>query len=658
MHSICIDQQKKLIVKYEPTNNIDTDYFIEDFLKESGFVQNQNTYSYSSNDLVEFNKRIKWTVEKFIRDFSSENVDVCEPISKALQLIHNDVDFFQNALSLGEKIKSKKDHNPKLATNFHRQLMDYQKESVEHMIELGNAANFSVPGSGKTTIAYAAISRWLEEGIVEKIFVIGPTASFLPWEEEYLACFNKKLRSCRISGNLAKEFPNLGDSYDLFLTHFNTAMNRQFELQKFMKKWKTVLIIDESHNIKSPKLRIWASTALNIAPYAKRRIILSGTPMPNNAKDLWTQITFLWPNNYPLGNQTIYNNYTTKHGIGKYKSILNSLFCRIMKDDLKLPKPQWITHEVQLNTRQQEIYDVIAAKTLKEINDSNIQEQAKLQKFRIARMMRLLQTASNPSLLYEMSSEFDVNNATFSEEFGFRSEGFKFIKYPKSDKIELPKIENSINEKITNYSKFETPSKMVKAFQLARELFDNGNKVIIWNSFIHNMSMFKSQLLADLKPIVINGNTPKEINEPENRDELINEFKNSTEPKILITSAASLGESVSLHKNSKEQKVCNHAIYLDRNFNGAHYMQSMDRIHRIGMDKSTKVEYHIIIAKNTIDEVINRRLIEKWSDMLKALNDDMLKSVDINPEPEKINITEFNKDYQDMVEHLRKQYVK
>ena len=645
MHSICIDQQKKLIVKYEPTNNIDTDYFIEDFLKESGFVQNQNTYSYSNNDLVEFNKRIKWTVEKFIRDFGSDNVEVCKPIQQALQLIHKDADFFQDALSLGEKIKNKKEHNPNLPNIFHRQLKDYQKESVEHMITLGNAANFSVPGSGKTTIAYAAISRWLEDGIVEKIFVIGPTASFLPWEEEYVACFNKKIRSCRISGNLAREFPNLGDSYDLFLTHFNTAMYRQWELQKFMEKWKTVLIIDESHYIKSPELRRWASTAINIAPYAKRRIILSGTPMPNNAKDLWTQITFLWPNNYPLGNQTIYNNYANKHGIGKYKSILDSLFCRIKKNDLKLPKPEWIPHEVQLNTRQQEIYDVIAAKTLKEIDETNIQEQAKLQKFRIARMIRLLQTASNPSLLYEMSSEFDVNSDTFSEEFGLPAE-----------KIKLPGIENSINEKITNYSKFEIPSKMVKASQLARDLFDKGNKVIIWNSFIHNMTMFKSQLLADLKPIVINGNTPKEINDPENRDELINEFKNSTEPKILIASAASLGESVSLHKNSQGQKVCNHAIYLDRNFNGAQYMQSMDRIHRIGMDESVKVEDHIITAKNTIDEVINRRLNEKWTDMLNALNDDMLESIDINPEPEKINITEFNKDYQGMIEQLRKQY--
>ncbi len=644
MHSICIDEQKNLVVTFEPTGNLDVDYFIEDFLKEAGFGKDQNTYVYDNKDLVEFNKRIKWTVDKFVKDFGIENVDVCEPVQKSLSTIQSNTDFFKDALTKGAEIKNKKDHNPNVSKTFHRELMEYQKESVEHMIDLGNAANFSVPGSGKTTITYAAISRWLEDGIIEKIMVIGPTASFLPWEEEYEGCFDKKARSCRISGTLAREFHNFGSSYDIFLMHFNTAMNRQWELQTFMQKWKTVLIVDESHYIKSPELRRWASTAINIAPYAKRRVILSGTPMPNNTKDLWTQITFLWPNNFPLGNQTIYNNYVNKRGIGKYKEILDNLFCRIKKNDLNLPKPKWIPHEVQLNTRQQEIYNVIAAKTLKEIDETTIQEQSRLQKFRIARMVRLLQTASNPSLLHEMSSEFDVNSDTFSEEFGLAP-----------NKIKLPGIDSSIIDKIANYSKFEMPSKMVKAAQLAREMVENGNKVIIWNSFIHNMEIFKHNLLADLKPIVINGHTPKDLNEPENRDELINEFKNSKEPKILIASAASLGESVSLHKNSKKEDVCRHAIYLDRNFNGAQYMQSMDRIHRIGMG-NVDVEYHIITAKNTIDEVINRRLNEKWTEMLDALNDDMLESLDINPEPETINVGEFNRDYQAVIDHLRKSY--
>ncbi len=646
MQTICLDENKNLIVEFEPTNDFSVDYYMEDFLKVAGFEKNQNKYRYVYRDIVEFKKRVKWVVDKFLKDFEHDQVKICDPVNEYIDSINRDTDGFENALSLGKEIKDRQTHNPNISSKFSRKLMDYQKESVEHMMEIGSAANFSVPGSGKTTITYAAISRWIDDGTAEKILVIGPTASFLPWEEEYAACFNIKPRSCRISGDFADKFHELGESFDLFLMHFNSAMNRQWELQKFMEKWKTVLIIDESHYIKSPKLRRWASTAINVAPYAKHRVILSGTPMPNNAKDLWTQITFLWPNNFPLGNQIIYNNYVQKHGgIGKYQSILDSMFCRIKKKTLNLPKPVWIQHEVELNSRQKEIYDVIAARTLKEVNETRIHDQAKLQKFRIAKMVRLLQTASNPSLLHEMSSGFDVTSETFSEQFGIPSQNIQF-----------EKEEPTTYEKITNYSKFEIPSKMVKASQIARNLYDAGHKVIIWNSFIHNMEIFRNSLLDGLNIIVINGTTPKESREPGNRDELITKFKESTEPQILITSAASLGESISLHKNAEGKHVCNHAIYLDRNFNGAQYMQSMDRIHRIGMDESVKVEYHIIIAKKTIDEVINRRLDQKWRDMLKALDDDMLDGLDIDPIPETLNSEEFNHDYQDIVQHLQKHY--
>ena len=62
------------------------------------------------------------------------------------------------------------------------------------------------------------------------------------------------------------------------------------------------------------------------------------------------------------------------------------------------------------------IYDVIAAKTLEEIN--SFREQSRLQKFRRAKMTRLLMTASNPSMLTEYSTTFDVD----SDEFGYYSD--------------------------------------------------------------------------------------------------------------------------------------------------------------------------------------------------------------------------------------------
>lgn len=647
MHKICFGDGGGLKVELDSIEDSNVEYYTNDYLKTAGFVKvSSSEYIYKNSDKVKFDKTIGWIKEYFIEKFGMENVDICNRIEEELNAIQNTKEMFQRALKTGREIKSQENHNPHLPNTFKRDLMDYQRESVMHMIEVGNAANFSVPGSGKTTITYAALSKWISDGTIEKIIVIGPVAAFLPWEEEFESCFGKKAKSCRISGNIASEFHNIGASYDIFLMHFNTAMNRHDEIQSFMTRWKTALIIDESHYFKSPALGRWAKTALVIAPYAKRRIALSGTPMPNNAMDLWTQITFLWPHDQPLGSQQGYNDHAKKHGIGRYKSTLDSLFCRIKKSDLDLPKPKWNIIEIELSKNQRLIYDAIAAKTLKELDDIdrlNLHDQSRLQKLRLAKMMRLLQTASNPTLLGEMSSTFNVDNDLFAEQFGIAKAA-----------IDLSMPDRSIMDYVEKYTGFEIPSKIVIASKLAKKIVGDGDKVIIWSSFIHNMTVFQESTLNDFDPIIINGRIPKDQDIPGNRDELLNKFKNGN-ANILIASPASLSESVSLHKNTKGENVCHHAIYFDRNFNGAQYMQSMDRIHRIGMDDSIIPEYHLIIAKNTIDGVINKRLDEKWKEMMDALNDLSLVELDTNPLPEDAQ-PDFEKDYQATLEYLRKIY--
>lgn len=638
-HSICIGKDDSIIVKLDKIDGDDS--LIKESLDMGKFKNINGIYTYDNTDKVKFDKILKWVVKFISEQCGESNVELCGLVVERTQAIHEDRECFKKITMLGNEIKNQVTHQIDLPPSFQRNLMDYQKLSVKHMIEVGNAANFSVPGSGKTTITYAAISKWKNGGIIEKIIVIGPTASFLPWEEEYEECFGMKPKSKRISGDISSMFDEIGASYDMLLMHFNTAMNKVGNLKKFMEQWKTVLIIDESHYIKNPDLRRWGSMALAIAPYAKRRIVLSGTPMPNNAKDLWTQITFLWPHDFPLGRREDYTRYAKMHGIGKHAGIMNSLFCRIKKSDLNLPIPELIREDVPLGSIQREIYDSIAAKTLKELEETNIRDQAQLQKFRMAKMIRLLQTASNPTLLTEFSSTFDIDNEAFAEAFGM----------PRST---LPNINQTIIDRVRNYTNLEIPSKITRVAKLTRDIVNKGEKVIIWSTFVHNMYVLQDTL-KDLDPVVINGTVPIDGVGVETRDMLINQFKNESKM-VLIASPASLAESVSLHKNLRGENVCNNAIYLDRNFNGAQFMQSMDRIHRIGMDETVQVKYYLIIAQDTIDEVIHQRLNEKHSDMLVALNDDMLNTLNIDPAPKYINDEEMNKDYQEMINHLRKIY--
>ena len=648
MHSICWDELRNLVVKYETTGDYENDYDVNEFLNEAGFVlrdENNDVKTYvftKTADPVKTGKTINWTIEKFAKVFGGPDaLDVCPQLQSVRKTLEDGKEMFEKAKQAALDVKNKTEHNPEVGRNFKRDLLPYQKESVEHLLAVGNGANFSVPGSGKTTIALAAISKWLDDGIVKKIFVIGPTASFAPWEEEFESCFGRQPDSIRLSGPIVSELPKLGNSYELFFMHYATAMNRIMEIQEFLERYDTVLIIDESHWIKNPALKRYASTAITIAPGAKRRIILSGTPMPNDASDLWTQLTFLWPHQYPLGNLAQYvDHVSSRRGIGRYKDRITPLFDRITKMDLDLPKPEFIKYKVDLGPIQREIYNVIAAKTLQEIEDASIRDQARLQKFRIARMVRLLQAASNPSMLAEHSHEFDVEN----EQFGLEG----------TNKIKISGISDlKIYDKILNYSEKEIPSKLVEADKITRDLMKQGQKVIIWSAFKLNMYVFQNQLFEDLNPILINGDISRDPADEPNRDELIKEFKNDPNPRVLIATAASLGESVSLHRNLRGEKVCSHAIYLDRNYNGAQFMQSMDRIHRIGMKQDTMVKYHIIIGKNTIDKKIDERLWEKNEEMHTALNSNDLEPLEYDGKVIDPDTTEFTKDYNSLVEHLR-----
>jgi len=106
---------------------------------------------------------------------------------------------------------------------------------------------------------------------------------------------------------------------------------------------------------------------------------------------------------------------------------------------------------------------------------------------------------------------------------------------------------------------------------------------------------------------------PKDENEDLefNREKMIHDFRTTSKYPILIANPSACAESVSLHK------VCFHAIYVDRTFNGAHYMQSLDRIHRVGLGARDKVYYYILQSEETIDEVMDERLNEKQARMFE-----------------------------------------
>jgi SNF2 family DNA or RNA helicase len=509
-----------------------------------------------------------------------------------------------------------------------RPLKPYQVPALAHALAVKNAANFSVPGSGKTSIVLSAFAILRAQKEVDKIVVIGPRSSFVPWEEEFYACFLRKPRSIRISGsrpNRLKLFRQ-ADTKELVLLTYQMANNDQESLISLLQRHRTLLVLDESHNIKRLEGGAWATALIDIGIHASRRMILTGTPAPHSATDLWSQMTFLWPNPQVLGSREQFKYRVEREDARSLQPLREEilpLYWRIRKSDLQLPRPRFQRIRLRLRPYQKAIYTVLAAKVLSEVVKAPT-ERTRLRLWRKARMVRLLQAASNPALLTRDSTEFQV---------------------PPLSAAGL-----SVDQLIQDYHKYETPVKVDYAVRLARQLVKKQKKVLIWTVFVHNIRTLE-RALSDLHPRVVYGDVPKDESEDLefNREKMIHDFRTSPRYPILIANPSACAESVSLHK------VCCHAIYLDRTFNGAHYMQSLDRIHRVGMNPQDKVQYYLLQSEETIDEVIDQRLEDKQARMLKLLDEDFSIMNLESAAGEFSEETEEERDYSALLEHLKRE---
>ena len=98
------------------------------------------------------------------------------------------------------------------------------------------------------------------------------------------------------------------------------------------------------------------------------------------------------------------------------------------------------------------------------------------------------------------------------------------------------------------------------------------------------------------------------------REKIIREFhRPDSSFKVILANPFAVSESISLHK------ACHNAIYFERTFNATHFIQSKDRIHRVGLVPGTITYYNFILSKNTIDETIHNRLIAKEQRMLEII---------------------------------------
>jgi hypothetical protein len=569
---------------------------------------------------------VELTSALFVKDFSPQAI-VVEDAGQLVSVAAYIRDFFaargyetaldaelektlkglQDEEELAAAIRSGSTKSPKLDSlskyGVNRRLLRHQLSGLLHALSVRHGANFSVPGSGKTATALAVYAVLLNQSVVDRMLVVGPASSFDPWEEEFGLTFGRNSNTVRLIGSRAEraELLRYLEGVDLLLATYQMAYRERESLARILRQDRYLFVLDESHHIKNIDLGPWARTAIELAPLAARRMILTGTPLPHSPKDLWSQFTFLWPSSALLGSRTAFERRVQAlESVEGLRQDLGPFFVRTKKSDLKLPEPLPHFSRIpykRVPRRQRLIIRLLELKTLQEARDLGLgrPDVSVLRRWRKARTIRLLQAASNPALL-----------ATTASDLG----------YPGEPLDEEPVLQSLLKD----YLAHETPAKVDYVIEKTRQLVRDGNKVVIWAFFVDNLRLLRT-LLEDLNPLLVYGAVPpyEEDDDPEfeNRERNIREFKTRSDRSILIANPTACSESISLHT------VCHNAVYLERTFNCGHFLQSMDRIHRVGMPSGVRPEYHIPLIPCAVENIVDRRLRSRQEILYRLLDDDM-----------------------------------
>jgi SNF2 family DNA or RNA helicase len=324
---------------------------------------------------------------------------------------------------------------------------------------------------------------------------------------------------------------------------------------------------------------------------------MSGTPMPQGIADLLPQYSFLFPTD---GDATIDN----------IKDKIQKVYVRTTKNELLNPHEfplNIIRTTIPLSEPQKNLYNLIRSEEQRQIADLSSSVK-KLYRRLGKSYIRLLQVVANPALLLKSV-------------YSFPDELREAIEYGESNKLKYTALK-------------------------ARQLVKNQQKVLIWSGFVENVETL-TQMLSDLGAKCIYGGVEAGSDEEENtRESIVKEFHDpNSGMQVLIANPAACSEGISLHM------VCHHAIYLDRNYNAAQFLQSMDRIHRLGLPKGTVTTVEIVHSPNTIDDLIDFRLTEKVRRMSRVMEDTSL-----NIEPVTVELDEEGFDEADaklLLKHLK-----
>ena len=440
----------------------------------------------------------------------------------------------------------------------------WNKETYGYFMEMG---------TGKTKVLIDNMSMLYDKGKINGALIIAPKGVVKTWHEQELPTHLPNhienvttLWQPNITKKQETKLNNLFDlGTDLHIFIMNVealSTNKGVKFaEKFLRSHRTLMALDESTTIKNPSAKR-TKNVLALAPMAKYRRILTGSPVTKNPLDLYTQCEFLDPfllnfnswyafrNRYAIM-KTIHvrgRSIQTVHkfqNLGELSDRLKGFSYRVLKEDcLDLPEKIYMKRHVALTKEQENLYEQMRKTAIANLNGKVTSTVTVL-----TQLMRLQQITCG---------HFVADDGT--------------VQTIKNNRLD----------------------------ELMDVLEETENKAIIWAYWQRDVQDIRDAIEKKYGPrsvVDYYGLTPQD-----ERQDNIRRFQNDNECRFLIGTPSTGGYGITLTE-------ANTVIYYSNGYDLEKRLQSEDRAHRIGQKKN--VTYIDLIAEDTVDEKIVRSLRKK-----------------------------------------------
>lgn len=452
---------------------------------------------------------------------------------------------------------------PEVPASLNATLRPYQERGLGWLAQMRRAGLGACladdMGLGKTL---QTIALWLHErdhlGVEQPALVICPTSVVGNWRHE-INRFAPALRVMAHHGpdRLRDEaFVSEVTTYDVVLTSY-ALLTRDRETLAAVD-WSDV-VLDEAQNIKNPSTKqAQAARALK----ASCRIALTGTPVENRLRELWSILQFLNPGY--LGSHETFRSrfsipierYGEEEAAVTLRRLVAPFILRRVKTDPTVISdlPDKFENKVYctLTSEQATLYEAAVREEMEALAAA---EDDMSRRGAVLRMLtRLKQVCNHP--------------AHFLKEDGGQLSG--------------------------------RSGKLTRLTEMAQDVLDSGERALLFTQYAEMGHLLQPYLKSHfgVEVLYLHGGTPAK-----KREEMVATFQSDYGPPLFILSLRAGGTGLNLTR-------ANHVFHYDRWFNPAVENQATDRAFRIGQTKDVQAHKFICLGtlEERIDELIERKL--------------------------------------------------